>query len=150
MRQSGAQCEDPVRLPLRDALVARLSDEFPSQRMTLDAMTEAGPAIVVFAAVNPAVGDIAVYDDWDELIVFLGHFTHSHFANYDEELTADERAAAIVTDVIDVLHRVFADGVEFFSGGIGGGHRVRDGRRRSVLSRLLLGWHSYVWSGPID
>lgn len=106
---------------------------------------------VIFPAAHPEVGDIEIFDDGDEVMMVLGKFTHNHFGNDAPSLSDVERAERISEEVAGFLQEIFADRIEFFGSHLGGGGcRVRTGKARGLLSRLMFGKKTYVWSGPLD
>jgi len=112
-------------------------------------ISEASPPVVVFHAIHPAVGDVVVHDDGDEVTVECGNFTHTHFANYDDGIDNAERAKRIADAVLGFLRDLFADQIELY-----GSHKSGGGWRRVSRGPLerestsLFGGQSYVWSGP--
>lgn len=108
-------------------------------------------ACVVFPAAHAEVGDIEIYDNHGELVVVIGKFTHTHFANYDRGISQAERDRRITEEVLQFLEEVFADRIEFFGNGRGSGAwRVRKNAPRGAISKLLFGRTTYVWSGPLQ
>src|SRR4051794_22452878 len=87
-------------------LMPKLLHQFPGRGLRVD--SPPGPC-AVFPAVHPEVGDIEIYDDGNELTVVAGNFTHGHFSNYDDSLSDDQKADAIVEAVLDFLENLFAD-----------------------------------------
>ncbi len=104
-------------------------------------------------AENSEFGDIELYDDGDEVTIYFGRFTHSHFSNYDE-IPLDEKEAQIAEDVYDVLTATFEDELEFWgshqdSGGFQGVNCAKE-QSQGILSRILSRRGSktfYRWSG---
>jgi hypothetical protein len=82
---------------------------------------------IVFPAKCRDFGDIEVFEDNAELIVFFGRFTHMHFSSADEAL--------------NFISEVFDDRWEFYRAG---GCCRRGGR--NLLSKLVFGGKTYVWS----
>ena len=138
-----------MRLPVHDVLVPKLIAAFPPLGISVDAMTEAGPAVAVFPAAHPEVGDVVVYDREDEAVIFLGHYAHAHISNFDESLDANAKTEAIATEVVEFLRGVFADEVIFYGNRRGGGWGARS-RKRGLLSKFFFGERTYVWSGPLE
>jgi hypothetical protein len=109
----------------------------------------------VFPAAHPLVGDIAIDEDGDDLIVYLGHFTHAHLGNNDEGLRGAERATAIVANLMELLQAVFADRVVMWgSHNGGGGFCAKEegwdlGVVEAVPERLEESAQVFVWSGPV-
>jgi hypothetical protein len=133
-------------LPLRGALLPKLQEAFPGAAMRIGLGAE---PLVTFLAKHPAVGDLEIHDEGDELTVFIGSITHRHFCSQDPAASAQAQADQLASEVTEYLQQLFADRIEFFGNGFRGGARVRSDRRRSVISRLLLGRRSFVWSGPL-
>jgi hypothetical protein len=100
---------------------------------------------VTIPAVLPDVGDIVLQDDGDEVTAFVGHFTHSHFSNYDD-ITIPEKEQSIAEDVAQFLEQLFADRIVMWGSHLGGGgwHTI-DCHERSHPKQK-----EYVWSGPRD
>ena len=123
-----------------DTLLPMLRAQFPE----LGFAVEPGePPRVTVPAANPEVGDVVFQDDGDEITAFVGHFTHSHFSNY-EDISADEKAKAISQDVVHFLQELFADRIVMWGShrGMGGWHSV------DSSSLVSVGRKNYVWSGP--
>jgi hypothetical protein len=135
-----------MNLPLREAFLARLPTAFAGERFDV----ETGDNVVTFLAKHPDVGPLLVTVDDDEFILFVGMRAHAHFG-VTTEGTPDERAALLVDEVVAFLQQDFADQIEIYGSGNGGGGGMcqRIDRPRGLLSRLLFGWRSYVWSGPL-
>jgi hypothetical protein len=98
-------------------------------------------------------GDIELYDDEDEVTIYFGRFTHSHFSNYDD-IPVEEKEAQIAEDVYEVLRATLDDELEFWgshqgSGGFQGVEYAKE-QKRGILSRIFSGGSSktfYRWSG---
>ena len=136
-----------MTLPLRDALIPKLRTAFPSMSMRIGGEDE---ALVVFPAKHAQVGDLRIQDEGDELTVIIGDITHRHFGSALTRAHPNEQAEDIATQVTDYLRQLFADEIEFYGYGSGGGARARSRTKRGLLSRLFLGWRTYVWSGPLE
>jgi len=125
-----------------DTLFPVLTARFPDAGIKFE--HEERPRAIV-PAVHPDVGDIVLQDDGDEITAFVGHFTHSHFSNYDA-ISAEEKAKAISEDVVHFLEELFADRIVMWGShkGVGGWQPIDS---RSLLS---LGRKKYVWSGALS
>lgn len=104
---------------------------------------------VVISPTWPEFGEIEVEDDGDELMVFFGKFTHSHFSNYEGALSLEQREERIAADLVQLLQEVFADRIEFYGSSKGGGG-FRPRGMRGTLSKLGFGNKAYVWSGQVS
>ena len=76
--------------------------------------------------------------------------THRHFEPDTDLATPEAQASAVADDVVEYLALLFADRISFHGYGTGGGSQPRGRQRRSLWSRLFLGWRTFVWSGPLD
>ena len=132
---------------ISDYLTPKLKARFSDRSMKLAKAGE-GP-VAVFPAIHPDVGDVEIFDDGDEITVVLGRFTHTHFANYEEDLTEARREERIAEEVEEFLADLFVDRIELYGSHLGGGgwRLVEDGPRGWV-SKIIFGSETYVWSGP--
>ena len=120
-----------------DYFIAGFKARFPDYQLSV----REPDAVAIVHGNNSVVGNIEVQDDLDELIVFVGDFTHGHFDCWDESLSKDEQYKEVAADVLEFLEDVFADKVEFYRSAHGGG-----------------GWRpagtgpeqSYTWSGAAE
>ena len=129
---------------ISEKLFPRIQAEFSDRPMTIVG------ARVVFSAAHSEVGDLVVQDDGDEMTLFLGKFTHCHIGNHDDGLSVAEREERISDEVIGFLAQIFADQIEFFGNHGSGNSRRRKPKPRSILSKLMFGRRTYVWSGPLE
>jgi hypothetical protein len=127
-----------------DFLIPKLRQRFPGHGLKVG-MPPAPCA--VFPAIHPEVGDVVISDDRYELTLQAGNFTHSHFSNYEDNLSEEQKAERIAEDVAQFLEELFADRVILWgSHNGGGGWYPRDAQppRASDGHGEL-----YVWSGPM-
>lgn len=125
-----------------DILLPKLLKQFPEAR----ARVESGdPPRVTIPAVHPRVGDLVLQDDGHEITAYVGHFTHSHFSNYDD-IPVSDKEQLIAEDVMQFLGLLFSNRVIMWgSHESGGGWRsisYDDAPRRDS--------NEYVWSGPLN
>jgi hypothetical protein len=135
-----------MSLNLSETILPLLREAFPGQRMEL------GPQkhiLATFYSPSPEVGCLAIQDDGDEITMFLANRTHFHIGCYDDALTEQQKTEAIAGEVLDFMRKLFSDEIEFFGTGPSGGCREWQSTKRGLLSKLLLGSKSYVWSGPL-
>jgi hypothetical protein len=136
-----------MTLSLETRILLLLQARFPGQSM--QAFPGKSP-FAVFPAIHSDVGDIEISDDGDELTVLIGKFTHSHFANYDQGISDDERADRISQALVSFLDDLFADRIEMYGTHLGGGGtRVRGRQALGVVSKASTGSKTFVWSGPL-
>jgi hypothetical protein len=131
-----------TELMISTILIPKLQERFPERGLRINA---APSPCAVFPAIHPEVGDIEIYDDGDELTVVAGNFTHGHFSNYDEGLSAEEKASAISDEVLGFLRDLFADQIVLW-----GSHQGSGGWfKRGEYSEYKGDAQEYVWSGPL-
>jgi hypothetical protein len=126
---------------LSGILLPALKKRFPDRGLRADA---ARWPCAVFPAAHPAVGDLEICDDGDELIVVAGNFTHGHFSDFDQTLTADEKQRRIVDAVLRFLDDLFADRVVLWGSHEAGGGWYYPEYCEAPEARPP----EYVWSGP--
>ncbi len=127
-----------------DSLIPKLQQRFPERGLEV---TVAPETCAVFPAIHPEVGNLVISDEGYEVTLEAGNFTHSHFSNYDESLSEDQKAERIAEDVTQFLEELFADRIVFWgSHSVSGGWFPR-GEQPSPLFRA----HGklFVWSGPL-
>jgi hypothetical protein len=101
---------------------------------------------------SPSFGDIELHSDGEEVTIFYGRFTHSHYGNY-EDIPKEDKERRIAEDVFEALDDTFNDRYEFWGGhdGMGGFQDVEyaDRKKQGIITRLF-GKPSrtfYRWSG---
>ena len=135
-----------MSLHLSERLLPLLRDAFPTQAIELGPQAH---ILATYSSHHPEVGSAAIQDDGDEITLFLGNKTHLHFGSYDETISEEQRAIDIANQVVAFLEKLFADEIEFYGYGAAGGCRERSECKRGFMSRVLLGYKTYVWSGPV-
>ncbi len=93
---------------IRDCLIPAMKREFSGWEVAFDVPPQ---PIAAFAAAQPSVGRVLVYDDGDEATVLIENVTHGHFNSYDEKLSDAQRDEMVTEDVIDFLKALFSDRV---------------------------------------
>jgi hypothetical protein len=116
-----------------------LGERFSNRGFRIETKPE---VCIVFPAVNPIVGDIQICDDGHEITIYIGSFTHGHFACYDD-IPDEQKAKLISEDVVEFLDAVFSDQVAFWGSHQGGG----GWRRLDSVSAKASTNSEYVWSG---
>jgi hypothetical protein len=100
-----------------DTLVPLLRARFPNRNIKIES---GRPPRGIIPAAHPEVGDVELHDDGHEITAYIGHFTHSHFANYDDIPTA-EKEKLISENVGYFLDQLFADRIVMWGSHQGGG-----------------------------
>lgn len=105
-----------------------------------------------FKPKRPDFGVIHLHDDGDEVTIYFGRFTHSHFGNY-EDISPEEKELHIAEDVFETLNDTFNDLYEFWGShdGMGGLQSVEyANREKQGIFTRLFGKPTrtfYRWSG---
>ncbi len=106
--------------------------------------------IATFPAAHPAVGDVSVWDDGEEVMVAVGEITHGHFDSCDESLTPGQIENQIVEDVLAFLEDLFAGRVLLWRSPDGGsGGWLISGADQS-LSLMDGDDQTFTWTGPVE
>jgi hypothetical protein len=130
---------------IAQTLLAALRTHFPYRELLLG--TPPNPVIII-PAQHPAVGNISIWDDADEVTLEIGDITHGHFGVYNTP-GAEELAQAVTEQVIAFLDTLFADRVLLWkarSGG-GAGWHVLDAAH-AFTYQLAASLQCFLWSGP--
>ena len=140
-------------LPMLSNVVSSYLLERMPERIEEVAPGEERTPFIRINAAGSDFGDIDLYDDGDEVTIYFGRFTHSHFSNYDE-ISLEEKELLIAEEVYDVLKATFDDELEFWGShqGSGGfqGVDCENEQKQGLLSRILRRRDSktfYRWSG---
>ena len=127
-----------------DCLIPELRQRFPDRGLEV---TLAPAPRVVFPAIHPEVGNLVISDDGYEVTLEAGNFTHSHFSNYDEHLSEDQKGMRIAADVAQFLEELFADRIVLWGSHAGSGGWFPRCEQASPLFRSH--GRLFVWSGPL-
>jgi hypothetical protein len=130
---------------ITQTLLSALRTHFPNRELLLG--TPPDPVISI-PAQHPAVGNVSIWDDGDEVTLEIGDITHGHFGVYDTS-GAEELAQAVTEQVIAFLDTLFTDRVLLWkarSGGAGGWH-VLDAAHPFTY-QLPANAQCFLWSGP--
>ena len=136
------------RIPavIRDALLPVLRERFPGRGLREGAPP--GP-VAVFPPAHPEVGPVEIYDDGDEVSIFVGTITHLHIGPWTAGPEPVEcTPEAMAEDVASFLEDLFADRTLLWRSASGsGGSLPREGE--CPLTLLGPGDETFVWSGPV-
>jgi hypothetical protein len=125
------------------AFIDKLERQLPDSRWRLEVSKS---PMVVFAAVSERFGDIEVAEEVEELVIYFGRFTHTHFSYYDDDLGEAERIDLIASNAIACLTDVFADRLEFYGISSGSGGFRQRGSQAPLPSRIA-DRSTHLWSG---
>jgi len=123
----------------------KILKEFPSLSYSVNVEDH----IISINEMHPEVGSIDIQDDIDELIVFVGNFTHMHIDCYDESKSKEEKEESMATSITEFLHDLFNNEIVLWgSHDNGGGFYHKKEATPDELS--FSNKHKlYQWSGPI-
>jgi hypothetical protein len=143
---------------LAERLIPQLQERFPGRGLRVVDPPAPGEPFAVFPAVHPEFGDLALYDDGEEVTIEIGRFTHIHLADWEAETDEGEREGTVRV-TIQFLDDLFADKIEVCGrhNGIGtaGPRRERASTLKVLLDALTMAklrgidTRRFVWSGPI-
>ena len=91
---------------------------------------------------HPDVGSLDIQDDYDELTIFVGNFTHWHSGYFNEAEEDLEQLNEIVTDVAEYLEDMFNDKIFMW------GSASKGGGTQAIEDGFKTKKNGYVWSGP--
>lgn len=134
-------------LGIVERLALMLSTEMPDVPYQLRAVD--GGTELVIRSPSEAVGELVIEDQWDEVMVHIGTFAHSHWGADDHECSVDARPEVIARKVFDFITALLADEIQFYGTGAAGGYGPA-GKPRGWWSRRLFGATTYRWSGPVE
>lgn len=123
---------------LYEAMKSELQSQFPLLKFSSDDEKK----FISIPPVCSEVGSIDIQDDYDELTVFVGNFTHWHCGYFDEKMGNPDEVNKIVSEVSECLQNIFNDNVFMWSSAMkGGGYELID-------DNFKTNKQGYVWSGP--
>lgn len=127
---------------LSDTLIARIKQKYANRPVQYGTPPE---PVVTFPAIHPQVGDIEIFDDQEELTVYIGHFTHWHVADYTNGIQGPS-PNKLADTIIEFLEELFADKIVLW-----GMHKGSGGwfHRDQATSGHAQGPY-FVWSGPVE
>ena len=104
---------------------------------------------VTVPGASPAIGDVTVCSDSDELTVYVGEHTHCHFSLYmHQDRSASEAIDAVVQETVAFLSDLLADRIVVWSRSVAGVPSSGGTFRRDMAPSLLEpGAKAYLWSG---
>jgi hypothetical protein len=129
---------------LLETVVRKLEADFSSLQFFVDKEKHT----IVIPPIQEGFGSIEIEDDGDELIIFVGNFTHWHAGCYGEELSDEDKAKEIAEDVVEFLRDVLNDKVILWGSHKGGGVVYRDEQQNQVSQPAT--YQKGRWSGSLS
>jgi len=90
------------------------------------------------------VGTIDIQDDYDELTIFVGNFTHWHCGYFNVSTDNLDKVNEIVSEVADYLDKMFNDLIFMW------GNAMNGGGTELIEENFKANKRGYVWSGPFQ
>lgn len=123
---------------LYESMKAEITKQFPSLEFTFDDEKK----LISIPAKHEEVGNIEIQDDYDELTIFVGNFTHWHAGYYDENSANQDQIKEIVLEVAEYLNDMFNDKIFMW------GSAMKSGGSEYIDEDFTTNKQGYVWSGP--
>jgi len=123
---------------LYEAMKKEIESKFPSLQFSSD---DEKKLISIPPQCNE-VGSIDIQDDYDELTIFVGNFTHWHSGCFNEESGNLDDVNEIVSDVAEYLQDMFTDKIFMW------GSSMKGGGSELIEENFKTNKQGYVWSGP--
>lgn len=130
---------------LLQAMIKRIENDFPDVELKVNEKDH----LISIPARHEDVGKIDIQDDFDELTVFVGNFTHWHVGCYEESLTEQQKADSVAENVSEFLKDLFNDQIIMWGCHQKGGGFYLKGERPNSKSWLGAQKKEWVWSGPL-
>ena len=132
----GVNCTEYVIL--YEAIKTELRSSFPS----LEYKEDYENRLISIPSGHGEVGSLDIQDDFDELTIFIGNFTHWHCGYLDRKTGTKEQAKVIAQEVCDFLNDLFKDNIFIWNDGkSSGGFEFIDSEFKAKIK-------GFVWSGP--
>ena len=123
---------------LYEAMKKEVEAKFPSLKFSADDENK----LISIPEIHEDVGSIDIQDDYDELTIFVGNFTHWHCGYFNEKSGNLDEAKEIVSEVAEYLQDMFNDKIFMWGSAMtGGGAELIEGNFKTNKK-------GYVWSGP--
>jgi len=132
---------------IKDLLIPEVERRFGHLNPSIN--TEENP-IVRIQPIQDAIGDLVICDDGDEATVYIEKITHSHFGNFDYDLSEEEKEKEIAESVIEFMDDLFADRVLLHTSPnnrIGGWKLIEDDQESLAMKADHV---YYLWSKPYE
>ena len=123
---------------LYEAIKAVIEKRFPSLKFSSDDENK----LISIPPRHPDVGSLDIQDDYDELTVFVGNFTHWHSGYFNGAQENLEQLNEVIEGVVEYLEDMFSGRI-FMWGSVskGGGTILIEDDFKTKKS-------GFVWSGP--
>jgi hypothetical protein len=123
---------------LYEAMKKEMRSQFPALQFSSDDERK----LISIPPVCNEVGSIDIQDDYDELTIFVGNFTHWHCGYFDEKSGNLDEVKEIVSEVAEYLQDMFNDKIFMW------GSAMKGGGTELIEENFKPNKQGYVWSGP--
>jgi hypothetical protein len=123
---------------LYEAMKKELEAQFPNLQFSADDEKK----LISIPPIHENVGSLDIQDDYDELTIFVGNFTHWHCGCINDSSGAVEEVQEIVSGVVEYLHDMFNDKIFMW------GSAMKSGGTQLIEDDFKTNKQGYVWSGP--
>ena len=125
---------------LYEAMKKEIEAQFPSLQFTVNEEKK----LISIPPIHKDVGSIDIQDDFDELTIFVGNFTHWHCGYFNEQVGNLEEVQEIVSDVAEYLRDMFNDKIFMW------GSAMEGGGTQLIENNFKTNKLGFVWSGPFQ
>ncbi len=130
---------------LLQAMIKILKRDFPEVKFSVNEKDY----LISIPPKHHQVGSIDIQDDFDELTVFVGNFTHWHVGCYEKNLTEEQKANSVAEEVAEFLRDMFSDKIIMGGCNQTGGSFYLKGEKPNSKPWLGSQHKEWVWSGPL-
>lgn len=130
---------------LLSAMIKVMERRFPEIEFSINEQDH----LISIPSKHKEVGSIDIQDDYDELTVFVGNFTHWHVGCYEVGLSEEQKADSVAEDVADFLGDMFSNKIIMWGCHQKGGGCYLKGEKPNSKSWLGAQHREWVWSGPL-
>lgn len=125
---------------LYEAMKKEIKSQFPSLQFTVSEEKK----LISIPPIHKDVGSIDIQDDFDELTIFVGNFTHWHCGYFNEQVGNLEEVQEIVSEVTEYLRDMFNDKIFMW------GSAMEGGGTQLIENNFKTDKFGFVWSGPFQ
>jgi hypothetical protein len=127
---------------IQEQLIGALKRAFPEKAFVYSSSPE---SVASLPSPCEALGTLQISDDGYEATVYITGATHGHFGCYDDNLSEEQKAAEISSNVVSFLKALFTDRVVIWRlpGGIAGWRVLKPDEQLPKPSHIRK---QFVWS----
>ena len=122
---------------LYEAMIKEIETTFSSLKFTVNEENK----LISIPSIHKEIGSIDIQDDYEELTIFVGDFTHWHCGYFDGKPENSEGIKEIVSEVSEYLRDMFNDKIFMW------GNAMKGGGSQLIEEGFKTDKQGYVWSG---